>query len=486
MKDLKFIISLLVPFVVTVPCSILLFFKIGSPRLLAVLIIFSTLASNYKETIGTISKIRKRRKKRERVKKCNEVLSNFQTFFVKNFIEFPENIQPRENLIEYVREVILPDSIFFDLFLLYLKEREPIKLDFKEKDHLARGLKERIKEFNLRNPNERDTKLGWGFYNIFCKKNKNFELEGVDKSDFFEDDCFKEKFIRKYVSKERFISEITSQKESLKDYNETLTRLYRMGKLNKFGIHKIISSIDEEKLERVLMDKIHYFILWNGFYDSFEEKVYESLTEKRREVYRGHFSLREKLKDRREEGHLTLFLVILGEDIKIQRFYEEYLEEIYNNTKKNGWLSIHKAKFEGEYVYKEKFGSSPPTEGMKKALSAKNALVTGQKIIKIDIKQRLIDSYLTPEQLLTVLPLNLFLPNINSKKKEILIENNEDIKKEFGISKLTDWANTTAKTEEIAKYLEENHFESDEVGFWVKKVRKIKKKASEIQEALEQ
>lgn len=102
----------------------------------------------------------------------------------------------------------------------------------------------------------------------------------------------------------------------------------------------------------------------------------------------------------------------------------------------------------------------------------------------MNIREKLIESHLSTDELLSVLPLNLFLPELPSAKKEKLIENNEDIKREFDIEQLTDWAHPNYPAHEIGLYLHREYFPDDSKDEWIKNTEKIIAEAKNVNEAL--
>ena len=99
----------------------------------------------------------------------------------------------------------------------------------------------------------------------------------------------------------------------------------------------------------------------------------------------------------------------------------------------------------------------------------------------MNLKEKLIETYLSTNELLSVLPLNLFLPHLNIEKKNIL---NEEIKKKFGISKLTDWANPSYTEKEIAEFIRNNYFPSDSLDEWIKNVNEIIMKSKNVKDVI--
>jgi hypothetical protein len=180
----------------------------------------------------------------------------------------------------------------------------------------------------------------------------------------------------------------------------------------------------------------------------------------------------------------SLLLCVSDDDLSTEQFYDRYVRDAYERTNRDGWLSIHRAKFEGNPVFEKRYAQSKPNASVKRGMSSRNILTTGEQAFTVNLREEFIEASLTTDELLSVLPLNLFLPDLESEKKEILMENNEDIKEQFEIRHLTDWANSNYTIEEIGKYLQQEYFPEDDPEFWNQNAEKIVEEASDVQDAL--
>jgi len=318
----------------------------------------------------------------------------------------------------------------------------------------------------------------WGAYNIYCKNSNDFSLDNVDDDSFLDDECFIRNFKREYFKKYQFIDEITTKKENLEDYKNTLVKLYENGSLNKYGIHKIVSEIEDEEIEQVIQDKYYYFIVINKIHTNtdFKKRIKAEIRNSGDKVYDGSLFL--------GEGRFSLLVAVTKNDYNTKKFYDKFVKNIFTNIDKRGIVSVHKCMFFGEKIQKKKKFKPPLHPYFRKAISARDIFNTGSKTVKISFKERLIETYLSMDELLTVLPLNIFLPKLKSEKKEILIENNQEIKEEFNINKLTDWSNPNHTKEEIAEFLVSNYFLDDSLDKWKENVEKIINEAKEVSKAL--
>ena len=466
----------------TIP--LLVHFEIFPVIISHILPIIITIATQYKKIKEDYYYSKKQNQIKKRTKEFIKKIHEFKSYFNDNIynlekIEDQKNLQ--ENLIDYVKTIFIPDKeIYCKLFFIYLNEKQNtfnFQLNNFEKTSLGNEIRLLIQDFNLMNPSKNDISVAWAFYQIFCKKSNIVNFEDIDKDmDFFKDGCFKELFINKYVQKEALIKLITTEKKIIEDYKNTLSELYNYGRLNKYGIHKSLNGLDND-VESILTDKIHYFVLMNEIQkdSTFKKSIINNLEDDDFIVYSGMMNL--------YPGMFSLVLALNKRDISTKIFYEKYIEKSYHEINDEGWFSIHKAKFDTDSICKTRYNRDISL-GALKAIKSKNAFLAGKKIVTVKLKEQLIESFLTTDQLLSVLPLNLFLPDLESTKKKILIEKNEEIKTKFNISKLTDWANTEFTNNEIAKYIRDSYFPLDDLNVWEQNVNKIVKKTKEIKTAL--
>lgn len=482
MKILKFIDrnwKYVAIYIVVVPIfALLTYIEAIPPIVLPFLILIVPILGEFDRIKNKWEAFEKRNKIEKRTNEFNKVWFKFEKLFEEDFLEI-KDVGEKENLIEYAKTVIPPEKdVYLKIFYFYLKEMAPFDLNNFEKTILGNEITFAVQDFSLRDPTESNLKFAWGIYRILCSDiERKIDLNNFGTVEFLGDECFKKKFISKYVKKEEIISKLTSERKKLEDYRRTLSRLLESGKLDKYGIHKVIEGVNEE-IEKVLADRTHYFILINELQHNsdIKKRISDSLSRDGQLVYSGSLSL--------GNSRYSLLLGVSEDDLKTKEFYERYIKESYESIDTEGWLSVHKAKFEGESIFKKRYIAKDPSKGALSAISFKNVLTTGEKAIKISLKEKLIETYLTTDELLSVLPLNLFLPDLDSRKKNILIENNENIKSRFGISKLTDWAYTPHTTKEIAEFLRDKYFPSDSIDLWEENVNKIVKEAKKIKDAI--
>ena len=272
------------------------------------------------------------------------------------------------------------------------------------------------------------------------------------------------------------ISELTTERQEIRNYKQTLSRLYREGKLNQFGIKQIVSGLKAE-IKTARTDKTHFFFFMNQLQreSDIKSNIRSSIERAGGSTYRTKFDI--------ENSYYSTFMAVVDGDKELEAFHEAHIEPHYKETETDGWLSVHKVKLEGS-ILKRRYEETQPSDNAKRAIARTNILSEGQEVVTLDLEDKLIESYLSTDELLTVLPLNLFLPDLASEKRDILIENNEEIKTEFSISKLTDWANPTNPPSEIANFLQSNYFPKDSKKEWEENVGRIIDRAKEINQAL--
>lgn len=425
----------------------------------------------------------------KKITSFNDILHKFEDRFAEDFLDL-DKTEREENLVPYCWDAF-DDGLHRWVFLVFLQQSEEYNLKRGDMPDFNRGRKEFTDKFNFHDPSEHDLKLAWGVYQILCTDSSNIRLDGYTDQSFLHDSCFQEQFIQEYVDKKRVISELKEQKEeaekekaAAEDYRETLAQLYEQGKLDKYGIREALGNL-EEHIEEVIPDKTHYFILLNKVQEGndLEERLVETLQRQDIDVF-NHDQTYFRIGMEDGYGAFRGIIAVSEEDYPSKEFYNQFIQDHLEDVDSEGYLSVHKAEFRDKAIIEDTYRQREPSFGEIQSLKARQILTTGQEKRKIAIRDELIENYLTTDQLLSVLPLNLFLDNLDSDKKNVLIENNEDIKEWADIERLTDWANPPKTTEEIAEYIQKNYFPEDTVDYWEENVLQIQSRAEAVRDAV--
>lgn len=462
--------------IVLVPIlAALTYLTILSPAILAVLVVLINILPKYEDLQQRWQAAENREQLQDRTEEFNEVLETFESKFDEEFL----NLQDlgSENLINYAETTITTrERIYEPLLYIYLRELTDFSLENHERTSLTQKLRSSLRSFSLVRPTDVDLGLAWGVYQLLCDGTEPYVIEPQGE-DFMDTTCFQKKFVHEYLHKEQIISRLTSQQEKEAEYRSTLAQLYDSGELSKFGIQQALLELEEE-LNYVLTDKTHYFILINEIQKDTEikEDIKDAVLAEGGEVYSGSMML--------NAGMTGLTLCVCDESWETKEFYKKFVKEAFEGNPADGVISIHRAKFEGSSVFKQRYEESEPSEKILRGIESRGLLTTGEVAATLNLREKLIESYLSTDELLSVLPLNLFLPDLPSEKKDILIENNEQIKSEFGIDQLTDWANPTSPAEEIGEHLQSRYFPDDSEEEWIENTEKIIQEAKKVDAAL--
>lgn len=448
--------------------------QVPSQYLLASIPLLAILGQ-YDTVKGKVENFNKNRRIERRQKKFDKTLRKFESRFEDSFLNF-EEAEPSENMIDYCDDVFAEEhKQYLHIFYVYLAEEADFGLNHFERNSLDDSIISFCRSFDLRNPKDETIQTAWGIYSVLCSTSTEISLDDAS-AEVLDNNCLDERFIRKYVEKERLISELTSERQEIRDYKQTLSKLYRNGELNEFGVKQILSGFENE-IKTTRTDKTHFLILMNQLqHDSeIQSKIEDSVKDDGGSTYSIHLRI--------SNSYYSSFLAVVDGDEDISEFYETHVEPYYEETEADGWLSVHKAKFEGS-ILERRYNETQPSDNAKQAIARTNIFAEGQEVVKLNLEDKLIESYLSTDELLTVLPLNLFLPDLSSEKRETLIQHNEDIKEEFNISKLTEWANPNYPESEIAEYLQSTYFQEDSQEEWEGNVHMIVQRANEINQAL--
>ncbi|WP_139172743.1 hypothetical protein [Halopelagius longus] len=457
----------------------LTYLSILSPALLAVLVVLVNILPKYRDLIDRWQSAKNRDQLRERTKEFNQSLRSFEAKFEQDFLELEE--LGSENLINYAESVIqleeeTEEDIYLALLYIYLEEESDFSLENHERTSLTQKLQSSLQRFSLVRPTEDDVRLAWGAYQLLCGEPEPYDIEPHNE-EFMDTTCFETRFIHEYLHKEQIISLLTSERKEEAEYRNTLAQLYDAGKLSQFGIQQALIELEEE-LNYVLTDKTHYFILINEIQNDTEiiDDIKQAVLAEGESVYTGSMML--------NAGMTSLTLCVCDENWETEEFYDNFVKEPFEKHQADGVLSIHRAKFEGGSIFKQRYEKSEPSGNILRGIESRGLLTTGEVAATLNLREKLIESHLSTDELLSVLPLNLFLPNLPSDQKEVLIENNEGIKTVFEIDRLTDWANPNYTAEEIGRHLHREYFPDDSEQEWIENTEKIIKEAKKVEAAL--
>ncbi|OLZ42006.1 hypothetical protein A6E15_13910 [Natrinema saccharevitans] len=469
-------VSLFLNIVLVPILSVLTYLSILSPGMLAILVVLANILPKYDTLVQQWQAAENRDQLRERTTEFNQILESFETKFEDEIFEL--KALGSENLINYAESVAIEEEedIYLPLLYIYLEEESDFRLESHERTSLSQKLQMSLDRFSLVRPTNDDIRLAWGAYQLLCGKPEPYDLAPPDE-EFMESECFKDRFIHEYIHKETIISKLTSEREEEAEYRSTLSQLYDGGKLSKYGIQQALIELEED-LNYVLTDKTHYFILINEMQHDTKiiEDIKEAVLANGDDVYTGSMMV--------NAGMTSLTLCVCDENWGTNEFYERFVKEPFEQYQEDGVLSLHRAKFEGGSIFKQRYEESEPSERILRGIEARGLLTTGEVAATLNLKEKLIESHLSTDELLSVLPLNLFLPDLPSTKKETLIEENEVIKRKFGIDQLTDWAHPNYTAEEIGQYLHRAYFPEDSEEEWVENAEKIIEEAKQIDVAL--
>lgn len=462
--------------IVLVPIlAALTYISVLSPGMMAILVVSANILPKYEDLMQRWQSAENRDQLRERTAEFNHVLKSFEAKFTDDFLELKE--LGSENLINYAESAIArEEKIYLPLLYIHLREQTDFTLKNHELTSLTQKLQMVLQRFSLVQPKETDVRIAWGAYQLLCGESEPYNLTPPD-DEFMETDCFEVRFVHEYLRKQHIISRLTSQHKEEAEYRNTLAQLYDAGKLSKFGIQQALIELEEE-LNYVLTDKTHYFILINEIQNETEiiDDIKDAVLDEGDDVYTGSMML--------NAGMTSLTLCVCSNSWETDEFYNKFVREPFEKHQADGVLSIHRAKFEGGSIFKQRYEKSEPSGNILRGIESRGLLTTGEVAATLSLQEKLIESYLSTDELLSVLPLNLFLPDLPSEKKERLIENNEEIKERFSIDQLTDWANPNYTAEEIGRYLHREYFPDDPKHLWIKNTEKIIEEAKQVDAAL--
>lgn len=456
--------------------AVLTYFSYLPPLALAIGVIALNVLPHYDGLQQRWKTAKHRSRIQKRTANLNAELAAYDEYFQHDLFVLSD--YAGDNLVEYIEDSLSPNQRNHLVpLLIYLLEECEFAFENHERTTLKETLRNELHGFSLVDPSTENLQQAWIVYQLLCTHETSSLTMSLPDAEFIQSECFRERFVRPYLQKEKVIAELTSKQKELAEYRMTLSKLYEDGKLNKFGLQQVLADIEVDSA-MVLTDQTYFFILINELQhdSSIKEDITDAVEMDGHIIYKGLLGV--------SGGMYSLLLVVCDEQLSSPEFYAEYIEAAYSVVESDGWLSIHRAKFEGERVFKKKYRTKEPSVNARKGMKTTNVFISGEQSSTVGLQEELIESYLTTDELLSVLPLNLYLPDLPSEKKERLIQNNESIKERFGISHLTDWAHSNHTPEEIGRYLQEAYFPEDSADEWIQHAEQIVIQAGEVSEAL--
>ncbi len=274
-------------------------------------------------------------------------------------------------------------------------------------------------------------------YHAFFKSDRKY----TSLSKFFQAESrqavkgLQKEFIRRFSKDTPFlyIKERLRQSEELR---KTLVELIRTGQLDTFGIK-------EEALQR-LKDAVSKRALSRGAYLILGNKIPKSVQEKLRSYPNlGGFVAWSHV-PRIRPVRIIGFIIKPDKSFDSPKeFFNQELQPLIPSPSKDMLLVI----FSLDILNLESY-AHPPTADFSSAFMkdcyATLMHITESYAEEVSIWQTISESKITTEELLSIIPFNIFVPGIASSERDLLLKNYGQIKRKLGVRTLVDWRNQKA------------------------------------------
>lgn len=431
--------------------------------------------------------IRKRRKKRKRRKEIEDMVSCASENLHKLKIRSDEKIKA-ESIIERLREENIPrdkSTIFHNIvnwtfpkankperkiISLLINIEEIKKTSDVEEERKLRDINDSlIDNFDFENPGEAERKLVIGYERLENNPEEYKPVEEVFTGEIDVEVTTKLLQIsKKWCRGDEFAFSIFKDKKKVQEFRETLSELFSRGKLRLKGVE---SDVEEAKKKIRENNQKKKFMVFTQKYqkdETFEERI-ESFP---------NLQFGRKYPSREFPDSLKYTrMYVLDPEMNYQSasdFFHSELEPVMSEDVKEGFVAVMPLEFEDLKMRPENID--------KDFSEAFEYLKTGSSIDEGEIISEKITSEVEISRLMASIPFNVLVPEIKEEEKDFIIENYEQLKIEFNIDKLFDWADKNP--EEIAGKLSE--LDNGEVSTeerWLELASNIVKEAQECNKA---
>lgn len=382
-----------------------------------------------------ILEIKNKRKIKKEMLRASEKINIFIKKYIKGDID--ENIV--QELMEYqkIEDLDFIENIFkkvleynndeveriYSIFICYKIDNEKNRYKIgRYKEYLDDLL---MQEFKV---NEK-LKLNKNLLNFYHNyKNNKKLMESLDIEDYNE---IQKEFLNKYSVSSKHIMMLSLEKEQAEEFRKTLSRMHLSGKINLKLLDREAKKRIKEHLNRDNSQSVLFFC--RGIEKN--KSIYDYLDD-----FDG-IKIGKKSKQGKTE-HEVMFLhmriIIFPEGFTYKDFYDGLKRKI-EKEKISGFFAIHPLGKDNFLLY-PKNESEIEDDNYKKSYN----------LIK-KLKKPLIENYekylggisnldMTLEEISAIIPFNIFVPKINEKAKNMIIDHYESLREKFQIKTLSDWS----------------------------------------------
>jgi len=250
--------------------------------------------------------------------------------------------------------------------------------------------------------------------------------------------------------------EIKEELHQSKNLHETLVRIIQLGRLSTFGINQDTLNRLRRDLESSNFKQNTYLILANKIPDRLKDYL-RSLP--------GLSGFPPSVRNVEEiQGKFSGYIVRPSEANSPNEFLE-ILKRKVGRTDEPYIIRIITLDFLNSLVYTIPEDQSFTTEGLQACYNALEWFRKGYVMDDTVLWNEIAKSTIKPDELLSLIPFNIFCRGIIPKEQSFLIQHYNDIKDYFNIEGLGEWRNIDAEllTDKILTYGEPEYSEDEEI-----------------------
>lgn len=283
--------------------------------------------------------------------------------------------------------------------------------------------------------------------------------ENVNVSNLFQDEDSVEEyrsvvieFLQKYGRTEDIGMVLLNELQQAREFKNTLAELVARGKINTKTINRqAVRQINDRLEERgIATTKFIVFSRRFQYNDQLEESI-----EKFPHIKMGRKYPSEGFPE--EFGTMRMYIVYPEERfISASEFYESeiepYLSEDILLEYDDAFAAVMPLEITDFKMYPSR-GEASETELVSGSLDSLEYLITGSSEDLNTVITEVLMNEIEISDILSIIPFNVFVPELSRREKEIIINNYDHLKSKFGINSLFDWADIDAA--ELATELSE-------------------------------
>ncbi len=396
-----------------------------------------------------LSEIKDYRERSKEIYKIKETLINLNNFLRKyTHFEVRNESSSAKRLYEIIGEnfskEIIVQEVLDKIEELKSIEKDALLITFlvdtinREKDNIKNSaiyketISQIIEKYDYLNDNNLYNIISQYYFNYINSKKLNSSNNINNYEEIFN------KFISRYCKSQFLSYKLKLDQEETEELRRTLAILYTQGKLSTKLLGKDLFAQINNRLEKE-MGKSKIFLLIANKYQKIEE--IDKFLNKIPNLRFG------KIYPNRLPDNLKFLHMRILYPPKKYEFAEKFLQrkiipKIDSDKIGEGHISI--IPIEGKEIisFPDKI-EKITNENVRKSYNVLKSIKTGNTF---NLTNLILDNLEFNEEkdikdLLSIIPFNIFLPNLEENIKNFIISNYEEIKEEFKIKELIDWAN---------------------------------------------